>query len=130
MRCGVVDDRTINTCRRLNMMLSIRKMLGIAAVGATFFALSGNVLAETRFQADHPRRAEVNARLDNQSRRINTEVRDGQLSPRQAALLHGEDHEIRTEERAFARADGGHITRGEQALLNRQENGVSRQIGW
>jgi hypothetical protein len=112
------------------MIISIRKMLGIAAVGATFFAMSGNVLAETKFQADHPRRAEVNARLNNQNSRINTEVRDGQISPRKAAFLHGEDHEIRSEERAFARTDGGHITRGEQGLLNRQENAVSRQIGW
>jgi hypothetical protein len=112
------------------MIISIRKMLSIAAVGATFFAISGNVSAETRFQADHPRRAEVNARLNNQNRRIDTEVKDGQINRRQAAFLHGEDHEIRSEERAFARGDDGHITRGEQALLNRQENGVSRQIGW
>jgi hypothetical protein len=29
----------------------------------------------------------------------------------------------------MASQNGGHITRGEQAVLNRQENGVSRQIG-
>jgi hypothetical protein len=112
------------------MTISIRRMLSIAAVGATFFAMSGNVSAETKFQANHPRRAEVNGRLNNQNRRIDTEVKDGQIGRRQAAYLHGEDHQIRTEERAFARGDNGHITRGEQGLLNRQENAVSRQIGW
>jgi hypothetical protein len=29
----------------------------------------------------------------------------------------------------MARQNGGHITRGEQRLLNRQENAVSREIG-
>jgi hypothetical protein len=111
------------------MIRSFQKILGIAAVAGTLFAVSGNVFADTAFQQNHPRRAEVNARLDNQNRRIDSEVRDGQINRRQAAYLHGEDHEIRTEERSFARADDGHITRGEQALLNRQENGVSRQIG-
>jgi hypothetical protein len=111
------------------MSSPIRKILIIIAAGATFAVMSGNVFAETKFQQDHPRRAEVNGRLANQSGRINSEVRDGQISGRRAAYLHGEDHEIRTEERNFARRDDGHITRGEQALLNRQENQVSRQIG-
>ena len=78
---------------------------------------------------DHPRRAEVNHRLDNQNRRIRHEVRDGQISRAQGRALHHEDHQIRNEERAMASQDGGHITRGEQAVLNQQENGVSRQIG-
>jgi hypothetical protein len=28
----------------------------------------------------------------------------------------------------MAKLNGGHITKGEQKVLNRQENGVSRQI--
>jgi|HubBroStandDraft_4_1064222.scaffolds.fasta_scaffold1383688_1 hypothetical protein len=107
-----------------------RKILMIAAVAATFASMSSNVFADTKFQQNHPRRAEVNARLGNQNRRIDNEVKDGQISRSQGAFLHGEDHEIRAEERGFARGDDTHITRGEQALLNRQENGVSRQIGW
>lgn len=105
------------------------KILSIVAVAATLFSLSSNVFAATRFQETHPRRAEVNSRLNNQNRRIDAEVKDGQINRRQAAFLHGEDHEIRTEERAFASRDGSHITLGEQALLNRQENAVSGQIG-
>jgi hypothetical protein len=105
------------------------KILSIAAVAATLFSLSSNVFADTKFQQTHPRRAEVNARLDNQNRRIDTEVRDGQINRKQAAFLHSEDHTIRAEERAFASKDGSHITLGEQGLLNRQENAVSGQIG-
>jgi hypothetical protein len=29
----------------------------------------------------------------------------------------------------MAKQNGGHITKSEQAVLNQQENGVSRQIG-
>jgi hypothetical protein len=105
------------------------KILSIVAVAATLFSMSSNVFADTRFQATHPRREQVNARLQNQNNRIGDELREGEINRRQAAFLHGEDHQIRTEERFFASRNGSHITLGEQALLNRQENAVSGQIG-
>src|SRR5262245_55410792 len=78
--------------------------------------------------ANHPRRVEVNQRLANQNARIRAGVRDGQLSYAQARQPRREDRAIRSEERAFAAIHHGHITPGEQRLLNRQENAVSRQI--
>jgi hypothetical protein len=36
---------------------------------------------------------------------------------------------IRREERLMAAQNGGHITKAEQRVLNRQENAVSRKIG-
>lgn len=74
-------------------------------------------------------RAEVNARLANQNRRIHEEGREGDLSASQAARLHEEDHQIRAEERLMASQNGGHISKAEQQALNRQENAVSQQIG-
>jgi hypothetical protein len=50
------------------------------------------------------------------------------MSPREGAYLHREDRAIRHEERSMAAANGGYITRGEQRMLNRQENSVSRHI--
>ena len=82
-----------------------------------------------KWAQNHPRRAEVNGRLANQNRRIHQERREGEINGRQAAQLHRQDHQIRREERQMARQNGGHITRGEQQLLNRQENQVSREIG-
>ena len=76
----------------------------------------------------HPRRVEVNGRLGNQDRRIDAGRRDGQLSRGEAHQLHREDHAIRSEERAMAAEHGGHITKGDQRMLNRQENRVSGQI--
>jgi len=83
---------------------------------------------ETQFNKNHPRRAEVNHRLSNQDKRINKEVKDGEMTKTKAAKLHKEDHRIRKEERAMAEKHGGHITKQEQKTLNRQENSVSKQI--
>ena len=104
--------------------------LVLAALGvATFAASASGASAETRWQSHHPRRVEVNHRLANQNHRITHEVRDGQISRRQAHDLRAEDRGIRGQERFDASHHGGHLTRAEQHRLNREENGISRQIG-
>ena len=110
------------------MKSSSSRIWMIAALAATCAGLAGNAMAETPWQKAHPRRTEVNARLDNQNRRIHQDVKDGTLSKTQAAALHHDDHQIRQEERAMASQNGGHITKGEQTVLNQQENAVSGQI--
>ena len=110
------------------MLTSMRKILTLAAVAAALGGIATTASAETAWQASHPRRTEVNSRLANQDARINHDYRTGQISARQAAQLHHEDHQIRREERYMASRNGGHLTRGEQASLNRQENAVSHQI--
>ena len=80
------------------------------------------------WDATHPRRAEVNGRLDNQDARIHQERAEGEISGAQAHQLHAEDHSIRTEERAMASQNGGHITKPEQRVLNGQENKLSSEI--
>ncbi len=98
--------------------------LSLAAVGGS----AGSAAAGTWDQR-HPRRAEVNERLAIQNFRINRELREGEISYRQARALHAEDRAIRAQERAMAYARGGSISRGEQRLLNQEENFVSHQIG-
>ena len=85
--------------------------------------------ADTRWEMNHPRRDQVNDRLENQNRRIHQEVREGEMSRARARYLHAEDRSIRAQERYYASRQGGHITRGQQRRLNREENRVSRQIG-
>jgi hypothetical protein len=103
----------------------------VAAALAGIFALgiAGNAMADTQWQKDHPRREQVNGRLNNQNRRIHREVKEGELTKGQAANLHKQDHQIRQEERAMASQNGGHITKQEHKMLNQQETGVSKQIG-
>jgi hypothetical protein len=104
-----------------------------AAVLCTFaslsFAQSAPAAGAGQWDKNHPRRAQVNARLANQNARIKTEVAEGEMTKARAAKLHHEDHRIRQEERSMASQNGTHITTQEQVTLNQQENQVSRQIG-
>ena len=109
-------------------------MTPVSKVSMIAFALvtlasSFTAASATPWQFNHPRRAQVNDRLAIQNFRINLGEASGRITPLQAIQLHQEDHTIRTEERAMAGFNGGHITPAEQRALNQQENAVSRQIG-
>ena len=112
------------------MFKSIRTAVTATVATMALAGLATSAFAdETQWQKDHPRRAEVNARLKNQNRRINKEVKEGEITKGQAKQLHQEDHAIRKEERTMASTNGGHITKAEKKALNQQENQVSKQIG-
>ena len=90
--------------------------------------LAGSVSVTLANGPHHPRRAQVNRRLERQNDRIHDKVADGEMSKAEAAKLHHEDHQIRKEERIMASQNHGHITKQEQKTLNQQENKVSNQI--
>jgi hypothetical protein len=96
----------------------------IAFLGFANISMAG----DGGFAKHHPRRAEVNHRLNNQDRQIHQKFRNGEISHRQAHNLHRKDHRIRKEERRMAYRHGGHISKHEQNRLNRQENHLSRKI--
>ena len=109
--------------------MNSRRIGSIACAGLLLGVLSaGTALAETQWEKDHPRRDEVNDRLENQHRRIEEGVKDGQLTPGEAHHLRREDRKIRREERRYARRHHGHISKREQKRLNREENKASRDI--
>lgn len=101
----------------------------VALASIIFCGTISAASAETRWERNHPRRDQVNDRLENQNRRINRELREGKITRQQAARLHREDRANRREERVISKHNHGHITRAEQKALNQQENAVSRQIG-
>jgi hypothetical protein len=105
------------------------KIVTTALAGLFAAGLASAAMAETQWDKDHPRRDQVNDRLHNQDKRIHHEVKEGDMSKAKAAKLHREDRAIRKEERRMAARHDGHITKSEQARLNRQENRVSTQIG-
>jgi hypothetical protein len=106
-----------------------KRIVAVALAGAFAVGMAGSALAETQWEKDHPRRDQVNDRLQHQNKRIHQEVKEGEISKTQAAHLHKEDRQIRREERLMASQNGGHITKQEQKTLNQQENHVSQQIG-
>ena len=76
----------------------------------------------------HPRVNQVNARETNQQRRIANGVRSGQLTPGETRRLErGEQRLQRNEKRDMAK-DGGHLTKKDQAQLNREANRMSKRI--
>jgi hypothetical protein len=104
------------------------KSLTFAAAAVMLAGLVGTASAETTWQKNHPRRTQVNHRLANQNRRIHKDVKNGTLTHGQAAALHKDDHQVRQEERDMASQNGSHLTKGEDRVLNKQENAVSSQI--
>lgn len=88
-----------------------------------------NEHTRAQWERAHPWRDQVNDRLERQHRRIRKELREGEITPAQAQALHAQDLKIRTEERAMAQTQNGHITRAQQAQLNAQENTLSQQLG-
>ena len=110
-------------------MTNLGKLFGTTLVVLSLAGVGSAALADTTWQKDHPRREQVNNRLANQNKRIDNQVKNGDMSKAKAARLHKEDHQIRTEERLMASQNGSHITKQEQKTLNQQENKVSKQIG-
>jgi hypothetical protein len=108
--------------------MKLRTLL-IAAAGLSLaVGAAGAASAETPWQAHHPRRVEVNHRLNHINRQIRFERRDGELTAARARRMHERAFAIRTQERHFARHDGSHLTRHEQARLNHEENGLHRHV--
>jgi hypothetical protein len=109
-------------------MLNSAKHPGFATVLISLASLAGTASAETEWQKNHPRRTQVNHRLNNRDKRIHQDVKNGTMTQAQAATAHHEDHQVRQQDRDMASQNGGHITKGEQKVLNGQENGISSQI--
>lgn len=106
-----------------------KTLLTAAMATALGVGIAGSASADTVWQSHHPRREEVNNRLNNLNHRINVERAEGEISAKQARSLHAEDRTIRSQERFDARFNNSHITKAQQRALNQDENGVSRQIG-
>lgn len=108
----------------------MKTTLLLSLVTIAFLGISNVTSAQDSHWAQtHPRRDQVNDRLANQNRRINKDVKDGDMSKAKAARLKNNDHKIRQEERDMASQNHGHITKQEQKTLNQQENRNSQKIG-
>jgi hypothetical protein len=110
--------------------MNIKKTALLAIVGVMLTgAAATGASAETRWQADHPRRVEVNHRIARQEARITEARRSGEISARKAHRLRVAEHRVLRQERRDARFHNGHITRFEKHRLNREENRIGGRIG-
>ena len=90
------------------------------AVGALVAALG----AATAAQAEGP----IRQRKENQQGRIAQGLATGRLTAGEAARLERREAALNREERAMRRADGGRLTPGDRAVINRQQNRLSGSI--
>jgi hypothetical protein len=109
-------------------MFTMSKKSGLVIVTSLGLVACTSQLASAGWAQNHPRRAEVNARLVVQNWRINQALSHGKITPAQAGALHAQDGFIHKEERFEAKQNGGYITPAEQKALNQQENKVSGKI--
>ena len=115
-------------------MNKLTNSLLVLAVGGLMFA--GSAAAQTATSGagpgvvdpGHPRVNEVNAREGNQQQRIANGIQSGTLSSKQASNLEKRETNLQNREQKDMAKNGGHLTKGEQAGLNRQENRISRSI--
>src|SRR5271168_778109 len=105
------------------MINKLTKSLLVLAVGGLMFA--GAASAQTQDsntsgagpgQVDpgHPRVNEVNAREQNQQDRIANGVKNGTMTPGQAARVENREAHIENQEKADMAAHNGHLTKAEQ----------------
>jgi hypothetical protein len=118
-----------SSLRGLSMSKVSKNKILTVALGSLILFTSTNMMAGEKWKENHPRREQVNDRLNNQNKRIHQEVKEGEMTKQEASKLHKEDKQIRQEEKSMAAQNGGHITKQEQQTLNQQENAVSKEIG-
>jgi hypothetical protein len=112
----------------------VRNLLLTLTLGSL---LAGSALAQNPntsgagpgiYDPGHPRVNQINQREQNQQNRIANGIKTGQLTPGEASgLERKEGRLVRNENRDMAK-DGGHLTKRDQAKLNREANQVSRNI--
>jgi len=81
-----------------------------------------------KIDPNHPRVNEVNAREQNQQNRIANGVKSGELTPRETVKLEKQQQHIVREEKRDMAKHNGHLTKAEQAKINREQNRASRNI--
>jgi hypothetical protein len=111
------------------------KSLLVLAVGGLMIAGSASAQTSTTSGAGpgvvdpgHPRVNEVNQRQENQQKRIANGVDSGKLTPQQTSNLEKREATVDNREQKDMAKNNGHLTRGEQRRINRQQNRVSKSI--
>jgi hypothetical protein len=80
-------------------------------------------MAATSMQA-----GEIGNRRENQQDRIAQGVASGQLTPRETSRLENREANLNREIRHDRNMNGGNLTNNEKSQINRQQNGLSRNI--
>jgi len=108
------------------MKTLILTTLAISITAASFAQGPGHQPTHLK---NHPRVNQVNKRIDNQEKRINTERKEGDLTKGQAQQDRKNLKAINQEKHDMRKEDNGHLTKTDQKALNQQLNKNSKKIG-
>jgi AICAR transformylase/IMP cyclohydrolase PurH len=108
-------------------MKKLLTVLIVSSLGILTFA-QGPGYQKTNIK-NHPRVNQVNERIDNQEKRIHNEVKEGDLTKKQAVQDRKNLSEMNQEKKDMRKIDDGHLTKTDQKALNQQLNQNSRRIG-
>jgi hypothetical protein len=118
-------------------MKIIGQFATILALGSMMFAGSAVAQSSTSTTSgagpgvhdpNHPRVNQVNRREQRQQNRIANGMKNGSVTPKEAAKLEKGETRIENREKRMMAKDNGHLTKKDQAKLNRQENKESKKI--
>jgi hypothetical protein len=77
---------------------------------------------------NHPRVNQVNTREQKQQDRIANGMKSGAITPKEGAKLEKQQQHINNQEKKDMAKDNGHLTKANQAQLNKEQNKASQNI--
>jgi hypothetical protein len=116
--------------KTISKSLLVLAVGGLMSLGAASAQTQDNTAGAGPGQVDpnHPRVNEVNKREQNQQDRIANGVKNGSMTPGQAAHVGKQEQHIQNQEKADMAAHNGHLTKREQKQLNKEQNHTSKEI--
>jgi len=120
----------INKFSKMLFVLAVGGLMLGTAAAQTSTSNSSNTSGAGPGVVDpgHPRVNQINQRQENQQDRIANGVKNGKLTPGQAARLERGEQRLENNEKKDMAADGGHLTKQDQRQLNREANHMSKRI--
>lgn len=116
---------------RITQSLAILAVSGLMTLGtAAAQTQNSNTSGAGPGQVDpgHPRVNQINRRETNQQNRIANGIKNGKLTPGQAARLERGEQRLQNNEKKDMAKDNGHLTKQDQRQLNREANHMSKRI--
>jgi hypothetical protein len=118
----------INKITKSLLVLAVGGLISVGAAAAQTQDSNTSGAGPGVVDPGHPRVNEVNGREQNQQDRIANGVKDGTMTPGQAAHVERQEQHIDNQEKADMAANNGHLTKGEQKQLNKEQNKTSKEI--
>jgi hypothetical protein len=108
------------------LVLAVGSFISVGGAAAQSSNTSG--AGPGQVDPGHPRVNEVNNREQNQQNRIANGMKNGSMTPGQAGHVERQEQHIENQEKRDMAAHNGHLTKGEQRQLNKEQNRTSREI--